>query len=61
MRSDLKGRRVEAVVVEDGKSVPRGTQGTVAFVDDIGTIHVSWDNGSTLGVIPGVDKYKIIE
>ena len=35
--------------------VPAGTQGTVAAVDDIGTMHCVWDNGSTLGVAYGAD------
>lgn len=61
MTGDLVGKRVEAVLVEDGRSVPRGTQGIVRRVDDIGTIHVDWDNGSGLGVIPKVDKIRIIE
>jgi uncharacterized protein DUF4314 len=29
-----------------------GTLGTVSMVDDAGTIHVDWDNGSRLGIIP---------
>ncbi len=28
-----------------------GCRGTVRFVDDMGTIHVSWDIGSSLGVV----------
>lgn len=38
-----------------------GIQGTVRYVDDIGTIHVSWDTGSTLGIVHGVDKCLKIE
>ena len=30
-----------------------GTEGVVSSVDDIGTIHINWDNGSCLGVILG--------
>ena len=30
-----------------------GTEGVVSSVDDIGTIHINWDNGSHLGVILG--------
>lgn len=33
-----------------------GALGTVMHVDDTGTIHVSWDCGSTLGVLLGVDS-----
>ena len=29
--------------------------GTVVFVDDIGTIHIKWDCGSTLGIVYGED------
>ena len=35
-----------------------GLKGTVLSVDDIGTIHVAWDNGSSLGVVYGVDVIK---
>lgn len=28
-----------------------GTFGTVDHVDDLGTVHVKWDNGSTLGMV----------
>ncbi|WP_434656213.1 DUF4314 domain-containing protein [Thermoanaerobacterium thermosaccharolyticum] len=28
-----------------------GDKGTVTSVDDMGTIHVSWDSGSSLGVV----------
>ena len=31
-----------------------GTEGEVDFVDDIGTIHMKWDNGRTLGIVPNV-------
>ena len=30
----------------------------VDAVDDIGTIHVRWDNGSGLGIVPGVDTVR---
>ena len=39
------------------KLVP-GCLGTVRWVDDMGTIHVSWDCGSSLGFIPGEDNWK---
>ena len=37
-----------------------GTEGTVSSVDDIGTIHVNWDNGRCLGVILGEDVIEKI-
>ena len=35
-----------------------GEQGEVLYVDDIGTIHVNWNCGSTLGVVYGEDVIK---
>ena len=53
-----KGSRVELVSMDDPynrKLVP-GCQGTVISVDSIGTIHVSWDCGSSLGIVYGEDS-----
>ena len=56
------GTRVELIHMDvpyNRKLVP-GCQGTVSCVDDMGTIHVSWDCGSGLGLIPGEDAWKKI-
>lgn len=55
-----QGTRIELISMEDSHAVPSGTKGTVVCVDDIGTIHMKWDNGSTLGLIPNVDSFKKI-
>jgi len=61
-QSDLnKGKRVKYLVMVDERPVPRDTMGTIQFVDDMGTIHVKWDNGSTLGLIQETDKFEIYE
>lgn len=52
------GCPVELVHMDDIQAPPVGTKGRVLMIDDIGTIHVSWKNGSTLGVVPGVDMIK---
>lgn len=39
----------------------KGLCGTVKGVDDIGTIHTQWDNGSSLGLILEEDKFEIIK
>lgn len=36
--------------MEGEVDMPMGLEGKVRFVDDIGTIHVSWENGRTLGI-----------
>ena len=38
-----------------------GMLGTVLHVDDIGTIHVAWDCGSSLGVVFGEDACTRID
>ena len=40
--------------------VPPGTEGTVDFVDDACGIHMQWDNGRTLALIPGEDRFSVI-
>lgn len=52
------GDRILCVNMEDAYGVPSGTEGTVDYVDDFGNVHMTWDNGSTLSLIPEVDKYK---
>ena len=55
------GTRIELISMEDSQAVPSGTKGTVVCVDDMGTIHMKWDNGRTLGLIPNVDSFRKIE
>ena len=54
------GTRIELDYMDDPHAVPSGTKGTVKFVDDIGSVHTVWDNGSTLAVIPGEDSFHKI-
>ena len=37
-----------------------GTIGTITNVDDAGTIHVKWKNGSSLGLIHSLDVFEVI-
>ena len=56
------GTRVELIHMDDPynrKLVP-GCKGTVISVDSIGTIHVAWDCGSSLGVAYGEDGCRKI-
>jgi hypothetical protein len=56
------GKRVELLRMNDPYSnLSIGAIGTVISVDDIGTIHVRWDSGSSLGIVYGEDyAVKII-
>lgn len=52
------GARVILEQMDDPQAPPIGTLGTVRGVDDTGSIMVSWDNGSGLNVVYGVDRVK---
>ena len=54
------GARVELLQMDDIQAPPIGTQGTVIGVDDIGSIMVKWDNGSTLSVVYGADHCRLM-
>ena len=59
-----KGTRVELVSMDDpyNRKLTPGCRGTVVSVDSIGTIHVAWDCGSSLGIAYGADQCrKVVE
>ena len=56
-----KGTRVELLSMDDPYSrLSPGERGTVNMVDDTGTVFVSWDCGSGLGIVYGVDRIRKI-
>ena len=58
-----KGSRVKLIRMNDpySRDLKPGMLGTVVHVDDIGTIHVSWDCGSSLGVVFGEDSCAVVD
>lgn len=55
------GTRVELVSMNDPYTkLKPGDQGTVRLMDDIGTVHINWDCGSTLGAAYGEDVIRRI-
>ena len=47
---------------DDPHPIPDGTKGVVDLVDDIGTVHCTFDNGRQLGLCMGEDSFhKIAE
>ena len=56
-----KGTRICLDTMEnDPYPIPPGTKGTVEFVDDMGTVFCKFDNGRSLGMIPGEDSFHKI-
>lgn len=54
------GTRIELLSMDDPQTPPKGTRGTVLAVDDIASLIVAWDNGSSLNVAYGVDQVRIL-
>lgn len=55
------GTRIELIHMDDPYApIESGTKGTVESVDDAGNIHLLWDSGRTLALVPGEDQFKII-
>ncbi len=64
MKSEYRGYkpgdRIELIHMEDSQAVPEGTKGTINHIDDIGQLHMSWDNGRSLAVNLDVDEIRKI-
>jgi len=58
-----RGDRVRLISCHDlWTRLTPGTEGTVVFVDDLGTVHIHWDDGSTLGMIPTAgDWFELLD
>ena len=46
--------------MDDMQPIKVGEIGEVDFIDDAGSIHMLWDNGSTLALIEKVDLFEIV-
>lgn len=58
----LVGRRVKLIRCNDQYTkLQPGEKGTINFVDDVGTVFVKWDSGSSLGMIDGIDRWELVE
>ncbi len=57
------GDRVPLIsMVDEWTRLGPGTEGTVRFVDALGTIHVDWDSGSHLGLVAEAgDEWLLLE
>ena len=55
------GTRIRLNSMEDSYApIAPGTEGVVDFVDDVGTIHMKWNNGRSLGIVPGEDSFSVL-
>lgn len=55
------GTRVRLNSMDDPYApIAPGTEGEVDFVDDVGQLHMKWDNGRSLALVPGEDSFTVI-
>jgi hypothetical protein len=59
-RTYPQGTKVRLVSMDDAQAPPVGTKGEILDIDDVGNILVSWENGSSLNLIPDVDEFSIL-
>lgn len=56
-----QGKRIRLIKMLDKYSpIEPGSLGSVKFVDDMGNIHVKWDNGRTLSLLPSIDDFELL-
>jgi len=59
--STLIGRKIQLIHTSDPYTLLQsGSLGVIDHIDDAGTIFAKWEDGSTLGLIPTVDQFRII-
>lgn len=55
------GSVVEMICMkEDPRPILPGTKGIVTHIDDIGQIHVAWQDKRMLAIIPDLDEFKVV-
>lgn len=61
LRDQWEGRRIRLLSLSDQHTrLMPGAMGTVSLVDSAGSLHVRFDNGTHLGLIPGIDEWTLI-
>jgi hypothetical protein len=58
--TELIGKRIQLISMNDPHPIPSGMKGIITHVDDLNQYHVKWDNGSTLAIIPEEDEFEIL-
>lgn len=54
------GTRIQLNSMSGEPDMPSSLMGTVDFVDDIGQLQMTWDNGRSLALVPGEDSFSVV-
>jgi hypothetical protein len=56
----LKDKKIVLIKTNDQYTTLKcGSTGVINYVDDTGTIFAKWEDGSSLGLLPGIDQFAI--
>jgi len=44
----------------DKQPILSGTVGTIDYIDSEGQLHMIWENGRTLALLPEIDQFEIL-
>lgn len=56
-----QGTRIEVTRIDDPYSkLAAGSRGTVEYVDDTGSLFCAFDNGEHIGLLHGIDGYRVV-
>ena len=56
----VKGTKVKLIYMHNESQMPSVLIVTVEFIDNANQIHVKWENGSSLALIPETDRFEIL-
>lgn len=54
------GTRIQLDHMEGERDMPDGLRGMVKMVDDQGQLHMRWENGRSLALVPNVDSFHVL-
>ncbi len=54
------GMRLRLIHMDEVQSPPPGTIGVIYYIDSTGMLHMHWENGSSLGLIPNLDEFEVV-